>query len=119
VETFLISGSFEERQEYAGDILENQGCRIVLCSMQYTGKVRETLHYAAETGFDLYIQWLNPGYNDPAAVIWDNLGLVDEMLALRSLVSIRDGKGQATARVQEVREFIYGWAMFRHLIFSC
>jgi hypothetical protein len=35
VEVFLVSGSFEEREEYAGDILKNQDCRIVLCSMQY------------------------------------------------------------------------------------
>jgi len=34
VEVFVVSGSFEEREEYAGDILKNQDCRIVLCSMQ-------------------------------------------------------------------------------------
>lgn len=34
-EVFLISGSPEERGLYAGDILANQACRIVLCSMQY------------------------------------------------------------------------------------
>lgn len=33
VETFLVSGSFEERGEYAGDILDNQSCQIVLCSL--------------------------------------------------------------------------------------
>ena len=36
VEVFLVSGSFEERKLYAGDILENKECRIILCSIQYT-----------------------------------------------------------------------------------
>lgn len=35
-EVFLISGSPEERGEYVGDILEDNDCRIVLCSVQYT-----------------------------------------------------------------------------------
>ena len=46
VEVFLVSGSFEERGEYAGDILGSQDCRIVLCSLQYTDEVRETLNLA-------------------------------------------------------------------------
>ena len=45
VKAFLVSGSFEERGEYAGDILGNQDCRIVLCSMQYTNDVHTTLDY--------------------------------------------------------------------------
>jgi len=31
VEVFLISGSNEERGEYAGDVLDDQTARIVLC----------------------------------------------------------------------------------------
>jgi hypothetical protein len=32
VEVYLVSGSFEERKEYAGDILDDQTAKIVLCS---------------------------------------------------------------------------------------
>lgn len=42
VKAFLVSGSFEERQEYAGDILEDQSCRIVFCSIQYIEGARAT-----------------------------------------------------------------------------
>lgn len=114
----MVSGSFEERQEYAGDVLENQDCRIVLCSMQYTDEVHRTLDYLIEHRFQLYIQWLNPGHAD-AGEVWDRLGLVNQILAQRSAISIRSGKTDATNRVQELREFIYGWAQYRGLIFNC
>jgi hypothetical protein len=118
VEAFLISGSPEERGEYAGDILDNQDCRIVLCSMQYVESVRDTLNYVIDEGFQLYVQWLNPGYRDPGEV-WDRLGLVNFILSQPSEFSIRSGQVAADARVRELREKIYGWARFRNLIFEC
>jgi hypothetical protein len=118
VDVFLVSGSLEERQEYAGEILDNQDCRIVLCSMQYTDEVRRTLDYVVERAFDIYIQWLNPGFSDLGET-WDRLGLVDQILAHRGLIALRTGQGNANDRVQEIREFIYGWALFRGLIHAC
>ena len=117
-EVFLVSGSFEERGEYAGEILESQDCRIVLCSLQYTNEVRETLKYLIEHDFHLYIQWLNPGYHDPNQME-DHLGIVNEILLETSTFTIRDGKSNARDRVREIREFIYGWAKFRNLVFPC
>lgn len=118
VEAFLVSGSFEERGEYAGDILDNQSCRIVLCSMQYTEDVRSTLDYLVERDFFLYIHWLNPGYSDPRKYR-DRLDLVNEILPVPSSLSIRDGKIDPAARVQEIREFIFGWASYRNLLLNC
>ena len=118
VEVFLISGSFEERKEYAGDILKNQQCRIILCSMQYTENVRSTLDYLITENFDIYVQWLNPGYYDDGEV-WDRLGLVNFILSQRSELSLRSGQIDARQRVQELREKIYAWAKYRNLIFSC
>ena len=118
VEVFLVRGSFEEREEYAGDILGNQTCRIVLCSMQYTEEVRSTLGYLIENDFFIFLQWLNPGYQDQGET-WDRLGLVNQVLSVPSVVSIRDGKASPVARVQEIREFIYGWALYRNLIIPC
>jgi hypothetical protein len=91
VEVFLVSGSFEERSEYAGDVLKNQDCRIVLCSMQYIGGVGETLAYFMEQGFSLYVQWLNPGFSDLAAT-FDHLGLVPRILMARSVLTLRNGQ---------------------------
>ena len=118
VEVFLVSGSFEERGKYAGDVLKNQDSRIVLCSMQYTEEVSETLDYFVGNDFYLYIQWLNPGYSD-GGQSFDSLGLVNQILSAPSLLSIRDGKINANSRVREIKDFIYGWAASRKLIKDC
>jgi len=118
VEVFLISGSAEERGKYAGDILEDKKCRIVLCSLQYTENVYETFDYFTERGFQLYIHWLNPGYYDHGAQ-WDRLGIVNRIISTHSMLGIRSGQDHPATRVQEIRECIYGWAKYRGLIFKC
>ena len=118
VKVFLVSGSFEERKKHADDILGKQDCRVVLCSMQYTAAVRAALEYFIGEDFYLYIQWLNPGYSDPGEV-WDRLGLVNQILSAPSTFSIRNGQDNADARVQEMREFVYGWAKYRGLLLPC
>ncbi|WP_027486551.1 hypothetical protein [Allorhizobium undicola] len=118
VEVFLVSGSFEERNLYAGDVLEDQASKIVLCSMQYTDEVAKTLNYVKEKGVDLYVQWLNPGFSDPGEN-WDRLGLVNRILYGSSVIAVRSGKLPPAGRVQEIREFIYGWAIYRGLVFAC
>ena len=118
VEVFLISGSFEERGEYAGDILSNQNCRIVLCSIQHTKEAHKTLDYTIGQGFQHYVQWLNPGYSDPDKTA-DDLDVAERVLSAHSVFSIRDGKGDAEIRVQEIREFIYGWSKYRNLLIPC
>ncbi len=117
-EVFLVSGSPEERGEYAGDILADTECRIVLCSAQYTESVRETFQFATEAGFALNIQWLNPGFRD-VGENFDRLGLLPQLLAQGATFSIRDGKNDPRERAEELRQFIYGWAKARNLTFSC
>jgi hypothetical protein len=118
VEVFVVSGSPEERQLYAGDILAKQDCHIVLCSMQYVESVRRTLDYVVGENFDLFVQWLNPGRSDPGEV-YDRLGLVPWLLGHGTTVTIRDGKAPPRPRVEELREFIHGWAKARGLTFAC
>lgn len=118
VNVFLVSGSFEERGLYAGDVLDNQNSKVVLCSIQYTKEVNKTFEYVKEKGFDIYIHWLNPGFNDKGEN-WDRLGLINQILDAPSVLAIRSGKDDPSNRVQEIREFIYGWALYRDLIFKC
>lgn len=118
VEVFLLSGSPEERELYAGDIITDKKCRIVLCSIQYIEHVNATIGYARENGFQIFVQWLNPGYSDQNAY-WDRLGLANQLLSTRCALSVRDGKQPLQARIQELREVIYGWATYRGLIFPC
>ena len=83
--------------------------------MQYRNDVRETFDYFLDRGFCLYIQWLNPGYSDPDTV-QDYLELKDEILSAQSTFSIRNGTIDPAPRVDDIKDFIYGWAVFRDLI---
>jgi hypothetical protein len=118
VEVFLISGSPEERNKYAGDVLKNQSARIILCSMQYVEHVADTLNYIFDEDFWVHVQWLNPGRKDPTEYP-DYLGLGNRLMFSGATVAVRSGRDNASSRVGELREFIYGWASFRDLIVSC
>jgi hypothetical protein len=117
VETYLIAGSPEERGIDVKSILKNQHRRIVLCSMQYVQGVERTLEYFAQNHFFLYVQWLNPARGRYPVKAFDDLGLTNKILSVTSLLSIRNSDGGTASRVRELREFIYGWARFRRLLF--
>lgn len=117
-QVFLISGSPEERHEYAGDLLTDPNCQIILCSMQYVDRVERTLEFVAEQGFELHVQWLNPGYHD-AGHVPDSLGLVPRLLHAGATLSIRSAKVPLERRVEEIRETVHGWAEAQGLTFPC
>ena len=119
VEVFLISGSNEERNQYAGDVLADQSVRIILCSVQYVKHASLTLDYIEDQDFCTYVQWLNPGYDDLDCQHADYVGLASRLLHMGATVAIRNGKVDATSRVNELREIIYGWASFRGLVVPC
>jgi len=109
---FLVSGSPEERSLYVGDIVEDANPRVVLCSVQYTESGRETLSYFMQNGFDLYVQWLNPGRTDDFTYP-DALGYMPFLLHAGATVCIRDGQAEPRKRVREVAAFLMGWASSR------
>lgn len=118
VDVFLVSGSFEERDKYAGEILDDQDCKIVLCSIQYTESVRTTLDYVVKRDFEMFVQWLNPGWID-AGESPDRLGLVPWLIDHDATVSKRDGKINPSERTEDIRQFIHGWANRRGLTYAC
>ena len=117
-EVFLISGSNEERKKYAEAVLEDVDCRIILCSVQYVEEAFEsTWDYIFSEGFMIYAQWLNPGHSGEEQ--WDGLGLVNRLLQHDAVVSLRDGRAgtdKLRYRVEELRDFIHGWASARGLV---
>lgn len=117
-EVFLVSGSHEERGLYAGDIIGQQDCRIVLCSMQYVEEVRQTLDYVVGAGFDMHVHWLNPGWADSGET-YDRLGLGPWLLGHGATLALRSGKADPIPRTEELRQAIYGWAKARSLTFPC
>ena len=115
VEVFLVYSSPEELDKPVGDILGDQKCPIVLCSMQYPNKCDDpyvTLKYFIDRDFFLYAQWLNPGYKQSKI---EDQRLVDKILSARSVLSVRkvEDTEDDSGRVQEIQEFIYGWAKLR------
>ena len=119
VEVFLVSGSPEEREAYVGEIITVENPRIVLCSMQYNNVVIETLDWFVDNDYFLFIHWLNPGYSDDTSVpAHDHQGLMDRILAEESLLGFRNGQIPPTDRVQEMRDFVYGWASSRDLLLT-
>ena len=118
LDVFVISGSNEEKKRYAQKVLKNVDCRIVLCSVQYVEEAFErTWDYVFSEGFSIYAQWLNPGCH--GGETWDRLGLINRLLANDAVVSVRDGRednAMLHARVEEIRQYIQGWAAPRGLL---
>ncbi|MHC5717422.1 MAG: hypothetical protein ACYTX0_36250 [Nostoc sp.] len=123
VNVFLINGSPGERGKDVKEILNPKGLinfenpRIVLCSMQYPDDaVGKTIQYFIEHKYDVFIQWLNPGYKDTTEYD-DSRGFIPLLLKENnSLLGIRNGQLERTSRVNEIEDFIRGWASTRGLL---
>jgi len=116
VDVFLVSGSPEERETYVGDLITDDRPSIVLCSMQYREDVTTTIDYFSDKGYEIFVQWLNPGRSDTGKAP-DSLALIHYLLSAGATVQARSGKlDNARPRVNDLRNFIYGWAHPRGLV---
>ena len=73
---------------------------------------------SACVGFDLFVQWLNPGRNG-AGENYDRLGLMPWLLGHDATIAMRDGRVPPGRRTEEIWQFIHGWAKARKLAFVC
>jgi hypothetical protein len=117
VNVFVVTGSPEERDIPVAELLPADPPAIVLCSAQYRADVTETLQYFFRNGYEMRVQWLNPGYADTAQY-GDELQLCPWLLRRGATVQQRDASGEPCARVRELREAILGWALPRGLVES-
>ncbi|MGO3871998.1 MAG: hypothetical protein ACTJH7_18085 [Alcaligenes sp.] len=115
VDVFLVSGSPEEREIEVSDILPEPLPQIVLCSTQYREDVTTTFDYFFSKGYEVFVQWLNPGFSDSKAYE-DNLTLQTFLLKKGATLQLRDGHLDPTSRIQEIRQFILGWTTHRDLV---
>lgn len=115
VDVFLVSGSPEEREIEVGDILPEPLPQIVLCSTQYREDVTETFDYFFRKGYEVFVQWLNPGYSDSESYS-DTLALRDFLLKKGATLQVRNGHLDPEPRVREIRQLILGWATHRDLV---
>lgn len=117
VDVFLVNGAPAERHKYVGDIITVDEPKIILCSLQYTKEVLETIDYFITNGYYLYIHWLNPGYNEAVEPpLFYSIGVINRLLANNSIVGVRNAQVNTQERIQELKDFIYGWAKSRNQI---
>ena len=115
VNAFLISGSPEEREVEVEELLPDPLPLIVLCSTQYRADVKDTYNYFFNKGYEVIVQWLNPGHGDKE-VYEDNIALRDYLLSKGATLQVRNGTIDPVPRVRELRQFIRGWASHRDLV---
>lgn len=103
VEVFVVSGSPEEREIEVESILPEDLPQIVLCSTQYRQDVTETFDYFFSKGYEVFVQWLNPGHADSQTYA-DTLSLQDYLLKNGATLQVRNGKFDPAPRVKELRQ---------------
>jgi hypothetical protein len=114
VDVFLVNGAPGERHKYVGDIITVNEPKIILCSLQYTKEVLDTIDYFISHDYFLYIHWLNPGFKEEVEPpLFYSIGIINRLLANNSVVGVRNAKINIDTRIQELRDFIYGWAKSR------
>ena len=110
MKVFLVNGAPLERKAELKKILPAYDPDIVLCSFLYHKNVKQNFDYFIKKGYHLYIQWLNPGYSDEYdASLFYQYGIIDYLLNCGAEVSVQNGKNDAAARVELIRNYLYGW----------
>ncbi|HOH99889.1 MAG TPA: hypothetical protein PLE85_05050 [Bacteroidales bacterium] len=116
-EAFLVSRSPGKRKVQIEEILKGNMPNVVLCSLNYQKNVVKTLDYFIRNHYTIYLQWLNPGFSDDHdRPLFYDLGLITRILTTTAYVSIRNGKEEPDQRVEEIRDFLYGWTARRGLL---
>jgi hypothetical protein len=115
VDVFLVVGSAEERGVHISSILPPDLPTIVLCSANYQASVTQTFDFFLNHGYDVVVQWLDPGHHDTVPNR-DSLGIRDYLLVRGATIQVRDGKVPALHRTEEIRQVVLGWATYRDLV---
>ena len=110
IPVFLISTSPLERKTDLKYILPEKDPQIVICSFLYHKKVKANFEYFISRGYELYIQWLNPGFNDAnEKFLFYNDGIINELLSYNATVSVKNAKTNESQRIEELKNFIFSW----------
>lgn len=119
VEVFLVNVPAVKRHKYIGEIITIEKPAIILCSMDYSVGVTNTVDYFNEQKYSMLVYWLNPGYKekyDP--LLFFTLGIINRLIEIGALVGRRSGKDNPDLIVDEIRDYLYGWAKSKKLIQS-
>ncbi len=115
IPVFLINGAALERRVELKYILPDKTPDIVLCSFLYHKNVKNNFNYFLDKGYDMYIQWLNPGYSDKNdKVLFYNVGIINYLMSFGVTVSVKNGKINCNTRVKEIKNYLYAWYFGNH-----
>ena len=110
IPVFLINESALERKTKLEYILPDIDPNIVLSSFLYHKDVVKNFEFFHKRNYDIYIHWLNPGYNDPnQKALFYNEGIINTLLSLGAIVSVKNGKESPLYRTTEIKNYIYSW----------
>lgn len=116
IDTFLVSGSSEERGLYVGELITVNDPRVVLCSIQDIPLAEQTFKYFSDKNYFMLIHWLNPGYQQSKKTNEIVQQLMNKLPKDSYILIGKDGNGDATERVEEMRDFIYSWAKRKSIV---
>lgn len=108
IPVFLINESPLERKTKLEYILPENNPDIVISSFLYHKDVKSNFEYYAKHGYDIYVQWLNPGFSDQNdKALFYNDGIVNFLLSIGATVSVKNGKELPDYRVTEIKNYIF------------
>ena len=107
IPVFLINESPLERKTKLEYIMPDKNPEIVVSSFLYHKDVKSNFEYFASRGYDIFVQWLNPGFSDDNdKALFYNDGIVNFLLSLGATVSVKSGKELPVYRVGEIKNYI-------------
>lgn len=120
VPVFLINESPLERKTKLEYILPDEDPKIVLSSFLYHKDVKNNFDYFIKRGYDIYVQWLNPGFNDASskALFYDD-GIINYLLGFGVTVSVKNGKSLPEDRVAEIKNYVFACYLSNNNLSIC
>ncbi len=110
IPVFLINGAPLDRGVELKYIMPKTDPEIVLCSFLYHRDVKENFNYFFDKNYQMYVQWLNPGYEDENdKVLFYNTGIINYLMSKGAVIAVKNGKINPKERVNEIRNYLYSW----------
>mgnify|MGYP000852377310 CR=1 FL=1 len=115
IPVFLINESPLERKTKLEYILPDDDPEIVISSFLYHKDVVENFEYFINRGYNIYVQWLNPGYNDKNhKALFYNDGIINYLLRCGAIVSAKNAKNNPVSRVNEIKNYLLSYFLTKN-----
>ncbi|MCK9255646.1 MAG: hypothetical protein GX793_02620 [Bacteroidales bacterium] len=115
IPVFLINESALERKTKLEYILPEKDPEIVISSFLYHKEVIKNFDYFIKRNYNIYVQWLNPGYNDSNdKALFYNDGIINYLLGHGAVVSVKNAKNNPKYRVEEIKNYLLSYFLTKN-----